>query len=169
MFVQIAELIEKAGLTGVSATMRPAADQQLYVTVSFMLPSIPTEKVWESKDDNAQRYIDLRTALSVPVVVTAKPEAILEKITATLAALSNPVIAASTAYNETDIAELLKNATAAKPAAKEKAATKTAAPKAKTSPVVADGHSEEEQPEQEENAGSDADFDDSRFSTFSSL
>ena len=80
MFVQIAELIEKAGLTGVSATMRPAADQQLYVTVSFMLPSIPTEKVWESKDDNAQRYIDLRTALSVPVVVTAKPEAILEKI-----------------------------------------------------------------------------------------
>lgn len=126
MFTEIASLTKAAGLSGVTMTMRPAPDDQLYITVSFMLtPVTDAQELWDSKDENAQRYVDLRTALTTPVVVTAKPDAILAAIVSKVAALSEPVIEAAKVYSETDISAMLKAAAANAPKAAPKAETKT--------------------------------------------
>lgn len=123
MFTEIANLTQAAKLSGVTMNMRPAPDNQLYITVSFILPPVTAEKVWDSEDANAQRYIDLRSALSVPVVITAKPEDILSAIINKLSALSTPVVEAAKVYIETDISSILKAAVSNAPKADAKPVT----------------------------------------------
>jgi hypothetical protein len=167
MFTEIANLTQAAKLSGVTMTLRPAPDHQMYVTVSFILPPVTAEKVWDTPDANAQRYVDLRSALSTPVVVTAKPEDILGAIINKLSALSAPVTEAATVYNEADISALLKSAVSNAP----KAEAKPAAPKEPTSKKKADAKTpapttqsvSEPEPEL-----ADADEEDD-FSDFSSL
>lgn len=143
MFTEIATLTQAAGLSGVTMTMRPAPDNQLYVTVSFLLPPVTDQKVWDAADENAQRYIDLRAALTTPVVVTAKPDTILAAIVTKLAALSEPVTEAAKVYSETDISSMLKAASANAPKAAPKAENKAtpAAKKKEEAPTSAKAES----------------------------
>lgn len=135
MFEQIAQLTTSAGLSGVTMTMRPAPTGGLYVVVSFMLSNTVDHKVWDAQSEAAQAYVGLRNALSVPVVITAAPEEILEKVQQSLAALTAPVTEAAKAHADTDIAALLKAAQAANASAATAAQTKqkpTAPAKAST-------------------------------------
>lgn len=123
MFQQIAEIAKSAGLTGVSMTLRPTGDQ-LYVVVSFQLSALDDSKAFASSQDEAQNYTNLRSALSVPVVVTALPDELLAKLTATLQSLKTPVIDAAKALSEVDFSTMLQKATAAAPKAPAKSSAK---------------------------------------------
>jgi hypothetical protein len=123
MFQQIAEIAKSAGLTGVSMTLRPTGDQ-LYVVVSFQLSALDDSKAFASSQDEAQNYTNLRSALSVPVVVTALPDELLAKLTATLQGLKTPVIDAAKALSEVDFSTMLQKATAAAPKAPAKSSAK---------------------------------------------
>lgn len=134
MFQQIAEIAKSAGLTGVSMTLRPTGDQ-LYVVVSFQLSALDDSKAFASSQDEAQNYTNLRSALSVPVVVTALPDELLAKLTATLQSLKTPVIDAAKALSEVDFSTMLQKATAAAPKAPAKSSAKSSA-KANSASVV---------------------------------
>ena len=123
MFQQIAEIAKSAGLTGVSMTLRPTGDQ-LYVVVSFQLSALDDSKAFASSQDEAQNYTNLRSALSVPVVVTALPDELLAKLTATLQSLKTPVIDAAKALSEVDFSTMLQKATASAPKAPAKSSAK---------------------------------------------
>lgn len=147
MFQQIAEIAKSAGLTGVSMTLRPTGDQ-LYVVVSFQLSALDDSKAFASSQGEAQNYTNLRSALSVPVVVTALPDELLAKLTATLQSLKTPVIDAAKALSEVDFSTMLQKATAAAPKAPAKAPAKSKASTATT--VEPESDSGDDEPEDAE-------------------
>lgn len=113
MFETIHALASTAKITSLNINVRLNADQQMVAIVSFLLPSFEAADVFDSDKSASQDFINLRAALSTPVVVSAPVGEIADKIQKVLADLVEPVVQASTALDGIDLKALLGKATAA--------------------------------------------------------
>lgn len=115
MFPQLSRLIADAGLKNCNINVQSVNGTSLTIILSFVLKDELPAKLLEDTGDattnqNADSIIALRSALSMPLVVTCAPEEMVNKVGAAIAQLSSGVVEAAQTYSATDINAMLQKA-----------------------------------------------------------
>lgn len=181
MFPQLSRLIADAGLKNCNINVQSSNGNTLTLILSFVLKDELPAKLLEDTGDattnqNADSIIALRSALSLPLVITCSPEEMVNKVGAAIAQLSSGVVEAAQTYSATDINAMLQKATKTV-GAKNKNAAATKAKQAVTeSPDLDDDDApdaEDDVPQSEQTASADTKKPDAAvvtsFSDFDSL
>lgn len=137
MFQVIQRLISDAGLKGCNFNVQASSGTKISVILSFALKDEAPSRLFDESTNaavnaNADSIIALRSALSVPLVVTGEASEIESALRAALTQLSAGVVDAAQTYRATDINAMLNAASQSVKAKKEAAAktTKSAKPAA---------------------------------------
>lgn len=143
MFPQLSRLIADAGLKNCNINVQSVNGTSLTIILSFVLKDELPAKLLEDTGDattnqNADSIIALRSALSMPLVVTCAPEEMVNKVGAAIAQLSSGVVEAAQTYSATDINAMLQKAAKTVGAKTKKAAGANAQQAASQSPDLDD-------------------------------
>ena len=135
MFQVIQRLIADAGLKSCNFSVQPSSGTKISVILSFALKDEAPSRLFDESTNaavnaNADSIIALRSALSVPLVVTGEASEIEGALRAALTQLSAGVVDAAQTYRATDINAML-NAASQSVKSKKEAAAKTTAKSAK--------------------------------------
>lgn len=157
MFPQLSRLIADAGLKNCNINLQSSNGTSLTLILSFVLKDELPAKLLEDTGDattnqNAESIIALRSALSLPLVVTCSPEDMVNKVGAAIAQLSPGVVEAAQTYSATDINAMLQRAAKTVGAKNKKAAGPKAQQASSESPDLDDVDApdvEEELPQSE--------------------
>lgn len=135
MFQVIQRLISDAGLKGCNFNVQASSGTKISVILSFALKDEAPSRLFDESTNaavnaNADSIIALRSALSVPLVVTGEASEIESALRAALTQLSAGVVDAAQTYRATDINAML-NAASQSVKSKKEAAAKTTGKSAK--------------------------------------
>lgn len=135
MFQVIQRLISDAGLKSCHFNVQASSGTKISVILSFALKDEAPSKLFDESTNatvnaNADSIVALRSALSVPLVVTCEPSDMEGAVRAALTQLSSGVVDAAQTYSATDISAML-NAASQSVKAKKDAAAKPATKAAK--------------------------------------
>ncbi len=163
MFPQLSRLIADAGLKNCNINVQSSNGTSLTLILSFVLKDELPAKLLEDTGDaatnqNADSIIALRSALSMPLVVTCAPEDMVNKVSAAIAQLSSGVVEAAQTYSATDINAMLQKAAKTVGAKNKKAAGAKAKQAASESPDLEDDDlpdAEDDLPQSEQTASAD--------------
>lgn len=181
MFPQLSRLIADAGLKNCNINVQSVNGTSLTLILSFVLKDELPAKLLEDTGDantnqNADSIIALRSALSMPLVVTCSPEDMVNKVGVAIAQLSTGVVEAAQTYSATDINAMLQKATKTVGAKNKKAAGAKAQQAASQSPDLDDDDApdtEEDLPQCETTSSADTKKPDdavkTRFADFDSI
>jgi hypothetical protein len=153
MFETIHALAAQAKIASLNINVR-LNGEKLNVIVSFLLPSFDSSAVFDSEKSESQDFINLRAALSTPIVICAPASEIEGKVEQALRDLTMPVVEASTALAAVDLKALLGKATASAPKtpATPAKAKKSVKGSAAVEEAVTDEEEQDDETEQEEAA-----------------
>ena len=114
MFDIIQKTLSTNGISGCGFSVKPAEGTKISVILSFSLSSIgdAEHKLFE-RDNGGAELIALRSALSVPIVVTCEPNEVDGAISKLLNDIHTGFVEAATVYSTTDINALLNAASGA--------------------------------------------------------
>lgn len=130
MFQVIQRLISDAGLKGCNFNVQASSGTKISVILSFALKDEAHSKLFDESTNatvnaNADSIVALRSALSLPLVVSCEPSDMDGAIRAALTQLSSGVVDAAKTYSSTDISAML-NAASLSVKAKKDASAKPA-------------------------------------------